>query len=184
MNDFPGNSLNYLITGRPGVGKTTFIRQLAEKLEKRSGVPTAGFYTAEIRWEGKRQGFRITTFDGMDKIFAHADFPSAYRVSRYGVDLSALEKVIAHLQSHSLPENGVWLIDEIGKMESLSPAFRHFVETILDQPQRVVATISLFGGGWIGEVRNRSDVCIIELNERNRGEQLETLLRQLKEQLL
>lgn len=179
MNDASGNTSNYLVTGRPGVGKTTFIRRFAEKL---SGIPVAGFYTAEIRREGKRLGFRITTFDGLDKIFAHTDFPSVHRVSRYGVNLSVLEEVIAHLHSFSLPENGVWLIDEIGKMESLSAAFRHFVEIILDQPQRVVATISLFGGGWIGEVRNRSDVRIIQLNERNRGEQLETLLQKLQTQ--
>lgn len=46
---------NILLTGRPGIGKTTVIMRLAEHLEEREVV---GFYTEEIRDRGRRQGFR------------------------------------------------------------------------------------------------------------------------------
>jgi nucleoside-triphosphatase THEP1 len=50
-----------LLTGRPGIGKTTVIRRSADLL---AGRPIAGFYTDEIRVAGQRQGFRITAFSG------------------------------------------------------------------------------------------------------------------------
>ncbi|MDR7439301.1 MAG: nucleoside-triphosphatase, partial [Armatimonadota bacterium] len=42
-----------LLTGRPGVGKTTVVRAVVERLSARVG----GFYTEEIREAGRRQGF-------------------------------------------------------------------------------------------------------------------------------
>jgi len=49
-----------LITGRPGVGKTTLIRALARVLGEQAG----GFYTEEIRGPQGRLGFRLVTLDG------------------------------------------------------------------------------------------------------------------------
>jgi len=43
--------MNLLLTGHPGVGKTTIIRSLIEKLK----LPAGGFYTEEIREDGMRQ---------------------------------------------------------------------------------------------------------------------------------
>ncbi len=49
-----------LITGGPGSGKTTIVRQAASA----AGVRAGGFYTEEVRSGGVRQGFRIVTLDG------------------------------------------------------------------------------------------------------------------------
>jgi nucleoside-triphosphatase len=40
---------NILITGQPGIGKTTLIKKLAEEL---ADLRTVGFYTEEIRQNG------------------------------------------------------------------------------------------------------------------------------------
>ncbi len=50
-----------LITGAPGVGKTTVIRHVAHGL---SAKELRGFYTEEIRQHGDRRGFRLKIFDG------------------------------------------------------------------------------------------------------------------------
>jgi nucleoside-triphosphatase len=42
-----------LITGAPGIGKTTVIRRVADEL-KQKGLH--GFYTEEIREDGERRG--------------------------------------------------------------------------------------------------------------------------------
>lgn len=76
-----------LLTGRPGVGKTTALYRIAVSL---AGWRLAGFYTEEIRESGQRQGFRAVTLDGSEKVIAHRNIHSPYRVGKYRVDLSSL----------------------------------------------------------------------------------------------
>jgi len=47
----------YLLTGKPGTGKTSLIKQAVAGMRGKAG----GFYTEEIRSEGVRQGFRLVT---------------------------------------------------------------------------------------------------------------------------
>jgi nucleoside-triphosphatase THEP1 len=61
-----------LITGAPGIGKTTVIRRAPEG-PKHKGL--RGFYTEEIREDGERRGFRLVSFDGATQVIAHVDFP-------------------------------------------------------------------------------------------------------------
>jgi len=75
----------YLLTGRPGTGKTSLIKEAASA----AGGKAGGFYTEEIRSGGSRQGFRLITLDGDEAVLAHINIPSPHRVSRYGVDVSS-----------------------------------------------------------------------------------------------
>ncbi len=163
---------NILITGRPGIGKTSFILKLAEQLGTEK---TGGFFTREIRKAGLREGFSISTFDRFEKILAHQRLTSTIRVSKYGVDLDALDSVMDHL-IHSYSSPAIWLIDEIGKMESFSKKFRDFIEQILDEEKPVIATIALRAGGWIENIKMRPDVRVIEMTQSNRN----SLLNQVK----
>lgn len=82
---------NLLLTGRPGVGKTTVITRLAEQLADRR---ITGFYTQEMREGGRRQGFRATTFSGEIIVLAHVEIRSRQRVGPYGVDVVAFEQLV------------------------------------------------------------------------------------------
>jgi nucleoside-triphosphatase len=145
-----------LISGRPGAGKTTVIRKVAASL---SGCRLAGFYTQEIRGRAGRQGFRLVTFDGRERIMAHVNFGGAARVGRYGVDVGVIEE-IARSALRTSKAVDVYLVDEIGKMECLSPAFVAAMGALLDSPARIVAAIAERGGGFITEVKQRSDVLL------------------------
>ncbi len=52
---------NLLVTGLPGVGKTTLIKKLSEALKDFHPV---GFYTEEIRERGERKGFELISLEG------------------------------------------------------------------------------------------------------------------------
>ena len=57
-----------LLTGVPGVGKTTVVKRVAAAL---AGQKIAGFYTEEVRERGQRVGFRIVTLEGEQATLAH-----------------------------------------------------------------------------------------------------------------
>lgn len=155
---------NILITGLPGVGKTTFIINLANELKD---LTQAGFYTAEIREAGMRKGFELVSLDGRKSILSYVDIKSAYRVGRYGVDVKGFEMFLDALdlaQSNA----GLLLIDEIGKMECQSNMFRNLIASLLDSDKPMVATIAVRGEGLIFQVKRRNDVQVLELTATNR----------------
>ena len=115
-----------LLTGAPGVGKSTVVRKVAEALA-RDGVAIGGFRTGEIRDGGRRVGFRVTTFDGREAVLAHIDLAGPQRVGRYGVDVAALDRIVAG----ALAPDGLHLVDEIGPMECFSPRFKEAVRRLL-----------------------------------------------------
>ncbi len=71
------------------------------------------------------------------------------------------------------------LIDEIGKMECLSPRFVTLVRQLLDSPRTLIVSVSLKGGGLIAEVKQRADVALIEVNPGNRDRLPEVLAKRI-----
>ena len=152
-----------LITGPPGIGKTTALVRVAELLASRSPV---GFYTEEVRVGGRRQGFRIVTLDGREGVLAHVDLRSRHRVGKYGVDVAGFEQLVCPVLEGA--EGELVLIDEIGKMECFSRRFCEAVERLADGPATLVATIAARGGGLIAAMKNRPDAQLFTLNRENR----------------
>jgi nucleoside-triphosphatase len=165
-----------LLTGRPGVGKTTVIRKVAAGL---AGRRLGGFYTEEIRVDRERRGFSLTSFDGRQGVMAHVDFPGRDRVGRYGVDVAVIDELAASTLGLSR-DVSVYLVDEIGKMECLSPAFVKAMRALLDSTKRVVATIGARGGGFIAEVKAREDAEALVVMPGNRDELPDRVLAWLR----
>jgi len=161
-----------LLTGLPGVGKTTIIKQLADSLATHQ---PDGFFTQEIRKNGIRKGFELVTFDGRRQVLSHVNIPGPHRVGRYGVDLAGFEKLLETLNlCHS--SSRLVILDEIGKMECLSQRFIQEVEALLDSTQMVIATVALKGGGFPATVRNRPDCQVVTVTLSNRSTLSSTLL--------
>jgi nucleoside-triphosphatase len=155
---------NVLITGLPGIGKTTAVIRLAEEL--RDLHPT-GFYTAELRERGVRQGFELVGFDGRRALLSHVAMKGPYRVGRYGVDIKSFEDFIGAV-NFAEPETKLVIIDEVGKMECYSEKFRNLVINLLDSPKPLIATIALKSEGFISGVKKRPDVRLFELTQGSR----------------
>jgi nucleoside-triphosphatase len=160
-----------LITGRPGVGKTTLIRRLADPLGRRA----AGFYTEEIRESGERVGFRLVTLDGRTAVFAHAGWAgqAPHRVGRYGVDLDVLDRIGVQALRQGVKRRRVILVDEIGKMELASDAFRTAMEEAASGAAPVIAAITVAPHPWADAFKQRPGVIAYEVTTANRDQVLE-----------
>ena len=55
------------------------------------GGRAGGFYTQEIRAQGRRVGFEVVTLEGRRGRLAHVEARGPYRVGKYGVDLESFE---------------------------------------------------------------------------------------------
>ena len=157
-----------LLTGRPGVGKTTVIRQVAALLGARAG----GFYTQEMRGPGGRKGCRLVTLaaGGPEAVIAHVDIRSRNRVGRYGVDVAALDSVGVAAIRRAIQSNEIVVVDEIGKMEMFSGEFRGAVLKAVSSDKIVVATVMQQNHDWILALKGMPQVMVWQLTESNRNE--------------
>ena len=172
---------NILLTGRPGVGKTTVIMRALELLP---GIRATGFYTRELRGPRGRLGFEAVTLDGRRRTLAHVNFKSPRRVSKYGVDVEGFEEAIVPSVDPALhPQAQLIVVDEIGKMECFSAKFRETVVRALDSDIPVLGTIGLRGDSFFQSLKRRDDVEVVEVTRANRDRLPERLAKMLSKYL-
>ncbi len=165
-----------LVTGVPGIGKTTLVRSVAERLQD---LRVSGFYTAEERGPHGRTGFRVVTLDGREGLLARAGAGDGPRVGRYTVLLRSFEATA--LPSLELREGvDVYVLDEIGKMECCSPRFVAAARRLLDSGVPLLASVAQRGPGLIAEAKARPDVQVIEVTRQNRDRLVEDLAAQFR----
>jgi nucleoside-triphosphatase len=167
-----------LLEGRPGIGKTTVARRLLTLLQE-AGVPVAGFTTGELRTGGRREGFVVEAVSGAREVLAHIGLLGPPRVGRYGVDLAALERVA--LPALGEPGRGgvVVVVDELGRMELASAAFRAAVVELLGRDVAVVATVQGARHRFTDALKRRPDIRVIRVTEATRDALPERLMERL-----
>jgi nucleoside-triphosphatase len=170
--------MNILITGRPGVGKTTLIKEISHKIGENKG----GFYTEEIRKSGRRIGFRIKTLDGKTGLLSGIDVESPYRVGKYKVDLEDFENTALPAVEDALSNSKAVIIDEIGPMELFSRRFKELVVKALDSPNPVIATIKLKRSKFIDKVKTRDDTVLYDLGRTDKEEILAAVLKNISKE--
>ena len=168
----------YLLTGRPGTGKTSLIKQVVAELKGKAG----GFYTEEIRDRGTRLGFKLITLDGQEAILAHVNFPSRYRVSKYGVDVDSLDRVGVSALRQAARQCDLVVVDEIGKMELFSANFREAVLEIIGSGKRVLGTIMLVSNSWADAIKRQPQVNLVEVTRTNYYRMLDDLRHWLEKE--
>ncbi len=170
---------NMLITGYPGVGKTTIINKIIKELSCSIG----GFYTHEMREKGTRIGFYITDFDGNQMVMASDKSNSPYRVNKYGVNIDAFEKIGIPAMERAMKNADLIVIDEIGRMEMFSPKFCNMLRTVFDSEKPLLATIKKIDCELTKELKQRKDVIIFEVTANNRDTILSKILEAIEDYL-
>jgi nucleoside-triphosphatase len=155
----------FLLTGRPGTGKTTIIRETLSFIKVKAG----GFYTQEIREGGVRKGFKIITLDGKEAVLSHIGFSKTYRVGKYGVNLNNLEQTGVLSIAKAMDNCALIVIDEIGKMELLSMRFRDVVLKALESDKPVLGTIMESSDPYTDRIKKLSSVTLLTVTVANRS---------------
>ena len=136
-----------------------------------------GFLTRELRERGERVGFTLETLDGRRGMLAHVGLRGGPRVGRYGVAHDDLERLaIPALRAAA----DVVVVDELGKMELTSAAFRGAVIALLERPIALVATVHARPDPFTDELKRRPSVAVLQLTRANRDEFPAAIARRLR----
>jgi nucleoside-triphosphatase len=180
MATISNDSAAILLTGRPGVGKTTIIRKIVSAL----GDSAGGFYTSEVRHGGTRVGFELTTLDGdhawLASLVPEVNFPRATSMGRYRVNLDTIEMIGVPALLSALHQGQVIVLDEIGPMEMRSRCFCEVVWRILDSGAPLVGTIVLRPDPFADQVKTHSRVRLYTVTLENRERLHEEMLGALR----
>jgi len=179
-----------LITGRPGVGKSTVFLRVVEEVASR-GFRVCGFYCPEIRFGGVRRGFRIVSIGlPLEGVLAYVcgemEGLSNITVGKYCVKLDDAVAVGVRSLDYALRECDTVAIDEVGPMELKAGELGRRIWDALLSPKPTVAVVHR---GIAEEVRSKLvsrsfKTYLYTVTELNRSrlheEVLKTLLSSLK----
>ncbi len=169
-----------LITGPAGIGKTTLIKRLSEIFKE---FNPAGFYSSEITEEGIITGFSVTNLFGDSIMLSDIDLKSKDSVGKYHIYIKVFETILENIFSRD-KKTGLYLIDEIGKMECQSNKFCKLISDLFISDKLVIATISEKGAGIIQEIKKRDDIKLFEIAPNNRDQKLKELTMEIRDLLL
>ncbi len=159
-------SKKIIISGRPGIGKTTVFKKVVDKLRSHN-YNVIGFYCPEARYKGSRIGFRIISLDNaVEEWLAHVSNCSGPRIGKYRVCYSAGK--VAEYVAGKISEADILAIDEIGPMELKLPSTRKVIVEMLktSKPGLYVVHYRLSD---VEIVRLLADSTKYIINEYNRG---------------
>ena len=159
----------WLLTGRPGIGKTTAILRIVDFLRGRN-VPVGGFVSQEIREGGVRAGFKLVDVrTGREGVLAHVNISSGPRVGKYRVNLEDLRVVAAQAILDAINNSRVIVCDEIGPMELYSREFREAVLRAVESGKVFIGTVHYRARDrLIDYVKGMDETVIVELTLSNR----------------
>lgn len=158
------------LTGEPGVGKTTAVRQIVVELAKH-GKRASGMISSETRETGERIGFQLEDISTHEMcILASKEIIQGNpTVGRYYVNVSGIEKLDAHAIEKATNEADVIIIDEIGPMELKSSPFILAVESALASKKHIIGTIHRrYSHRWIDSIKSNPKSRIIEVTSSNK----------------
>lgn len=128
-----------ILTGPPGVGKTTIVMDVAQKLKER-GIKVGGVVSREVRTNNVRTGFEFIDLDTNDRGVLASVTENGPRVGKYFVNLIGCRFAAERLKN-ALINSDVIVCDEIGPMELKSKDFIDAASNLLRTDGKVIVVI-------------------------------------------
>jgi nucleoside-triphosphatase len=166
-----------ILTGNPGVGKTTVLARTVSTLRGR-GVSVGGMFSREVREGAARVGFEIVDISSA-KVgwLAQMNQKKGPQVGKYHVNLNDLESIGVQAIKNAVDDSDVVAIDEIGPMELFSQKFKEAAQKALESNKLVIAVVH-----WkaqdklVTEAKGRNDAEVFNVTNDNRETLHETIV--------
>jgi nucleoside-triphosphatase len=158
-----------LVTGPPGIGKTSVLRRTVKELNHRN-YSVGGMLCREVREGGLRVGFEVMDLvTGQRGWLAHVNQATGPKVGKYHVNLTDLGFIGAGSIVAAVQNADILAIDEIGPMEFLSKPFTNALLQAVNSKKPLFGTIHYkLNNSIIEEIKKRDDTEIIEVTPKNR----------------
>jgi len=158
-----------LVTGKPGIGKTSILRRTVKELKSRK-YTVGGMICREVREGGVRVGFEIMDLStGQRGWLAHVNQPTGPRIGKYHVNLTDLDVIGVGAILDALQNADILAIDEIGPMELSSTAFSNALVKAVESSKPILGTIHYgLKNSIINSIKNREGTEILKVTYKNR----------------
>jgi nucleoside-triphosphatase len=166
-----------ILTGAPGIGKTTIVMDVAQKLKAR-GVRIGGVASREVRTNNVRIGFEFIDLATNDRDVLASVTGNGPRVGKYFVNLTGC-RFAADRVKNALINSDVIICDEVGPMELKSNEFIDTVRYLLKTDKKAIVVIhQKLEHPLIREFREKPN-SLININIGNREKVAKILLNEL-----
>jgi nucleoside-triphosphatase len=162
---------NLFLTGKKGIGKTTLLKKVLDKLDV-----SIGGYTTQRLFEGYyRKYVAKSLYDNKEYPIIRVDSRDDSKVWFHEV----FEENLVPLLDKSL-ERDLIVLDELGCSENNIIKFTSKVFEILDSSKIVFGVLKEDNCEFINNIKKRKDVTLITVTEENRDYLLDEILSILK----
>lgn len=159
--------MKILLTGEPGIGKSTVVAKVAACFVDNAN----GILAKEIRGEdGQRVGFEAANLAGEAKLLSHRSLIKSDKVvgNKYHVDTKVIDNFIVPELQKGLSSGRLIIMDEIGRMQSLSKSFLTIVDELLAAKGDFLGTIVLDPEPWSIHFKKHPSVILVNVVIENR----------------
>ena len=169
--------MHVLITGAPGVCKSTLISRAVAELN----CPLFGFETKkETALAEERKGSPVYLYEaGAERKQSEENLAGWCEHRQIEVYREVFDRYAANLRV-PVPEGSIVVMDEIGTMEAVSEEFCHAVLALLDGDAPVIAAVKSKDTPFLRAVRSHPNCVCFELTPENREDIYGRVLSVLK----
>ena len=174
-----------LVTGPPGIGKTSTLRRSVKDLKNRK-YAVGGMICREVREGGVRVGFEIMDLStGQRGWLAHVNQPTGPRIGKYRVNLTDLDVIGAGAILDALQNADILAVDEIGPMELSSTAFSNALVRAVESSKPMLGTIHYgLRNSLVNNIKDREDAEILKVTYENRESLHNLIANKISEYLI
>ena len=161
-----------VLTGAPGVGKTSAVMRVARELKER-GVKVGGIVSRGLKTNNTRIGFEFIDLTTNDRNVLASITGKGPKVGKYFVNVAGC-RLAAERLTNAVRNSDIIICDEIGPMELKSKEFTDFVKNLLYVDKKVIVIVhQKLQHLLTDEFRNKSSLLInLDLENRDKVNQI------------